>query len=592
MPIRVLSDSLVNQIAAGEVVERPASVVKELVENALDAGARRIEVEVERGGLQLVRVRDDGGGIAAAEMPLALARHATSKIAAFDDLERIATLGFRGEALPSIGSVARLRIVSRVAGASGGAELVCVEGECGEVTPAAHPVGTTVEVRDLFFNVPARRKFVRSEATEFSQLARMLTRIALARADVAFSLMHNRREIFSVPAAATRAEAEARIARLLGEEFIAEALHVEHESAGFRLRGWLALPAYSRSQPDQQYLFVNGRAVRDRLLGSALRLGYQDVLYGGRHPAAVLSLELDPALVDVNAHPQKLELRFRDSRAVHDFVFRSVERALAAARPGERTGAMDTAAALPSAVDAWRPAPLPLGAPRIGGVLDWSALAATVPAGAAAVAEAPGDAMAAAGGEAPLGYALAQLHGLFILAQSAAGLVIVDMHAAHERVLYERLKATAAAGRPAVQQLLIPVSVELHAAEAAILETAAPELGAAGFEIEPLGPATFTIRAVPAALADHDAAAVLRDALGDLESHASSHRIESEQNELFAAIACRAAIKAHRALTLPEMNALLRDMERTERAGQCNHGRPTWARLTLGELDRLFLRGR
>jgi DNA mismatch repair protein MutL len=583
MPIRVLSDSLVNQIAAGEVVERPASVVKELVENALDAGARRIEVEVERGGLQLVRVRDDGGGIAPTELPLALARHATSKIVSFDDLERIATLGFRGEALPSIGSVARLRIVSRAASATAGAEVSCIEGECSPVAPAAHPPGTTVEVRDLFFNVPARRKFVRSEATEFSQLARMLMRIALARADVAFSLTHNRRGIFTVDAATSRAGAEARIARLLGEDFIAQALHVEHASAGLALRGWIGLPTYSRAQPDQQHLFVNGRAVRDRLLGSALKLGYQDVLYGGRHPACVLSLELDPAQVDVNAHPQKLELRFRDSRAVHDFVFRSVERALAATRPGgSRRDAPD------AAPTHWASAALPLGESRIGGALDWTLLAAVADAPRATVA-----ADAPAGNEdLPLGLAVAQLHGVFILAQNPGGLVIVDMHAGHERVLYERMKTAATGAQPAVQRLLVPVSVELRAEEFALLESAADGLAAAGFELEPLGPAAIAIRAVPAALAGQDAAGILRDALGDVATHGASHRIETGQNELLAAMACRAAIKAHRALTLPEMNALLRDMERTERAGQCNHGRPTWAQLSLAELDRLFLRGR
>ena len=590
MPIRVLSDSLVNQIAAGEVVERPASVVKELVENALDAGARRIEVDVERGGLQLVRVRDDGGGIAPAELALALARHATSKIAAFDDLERIATLGFRGEALPSIGSVARLRIVSRTASVADGAEVVCIEGESGTVVPAAHPVGTTVEVRDLFFNVPARRKFVRSEATEFSQLARMLTRLALARADAAFRLTHNRREIFSVPAAASRAEAEARIARLVGEPFIAQALYVEHESTGLILRGWLALPAYSRAQPDQQYLFVNGRAVRDRLLASALKLGYQDVLYGGRQPACVLSLELDPRLVDVNAHPQKLELRFRDSRAVHDFVFRSVERALAASRPGAvaRT-VQDTAGA---AFAGTLPGSLPLGAPRIGGALDWTTLAATTTSGVAEAAPAAVRAAAADGVGLPLGHAIAQLHGLFILAQNEAGLVIVDMHAGHERVLYERLKAAAAGVPPAVQRLLVPISIDLGAAELAVWEGAADDLAAAGFELERLGPATLAIRAVPAALTGPDPGAILQDALSDLAGHGASHRIETGQHELLAAMACRAAIKAHRLLTLPEMNALLRDMERTERASQCNHGRPTWAQLSLAELDRLFLRGR
>jgi DNA mismatch repair protein MutL len=600
MPIRVLPDTLVNQIAAGEVIERPASVLKELVENALDAGATRLDIDVERGGLQLIRVRDDGAGIAADELPLALSRHATSKIASFDDLERIASLGFRGEALPSIASVARFRLASRPRGVATGAAIVCEDAVPAAVAPAAHPTGTTVEVRDLFYNVPARRKFVRSESTEFAHLARMATRLALARPDVAFRLVHNRREVFAVEAASTREQAEARIATLVGAEFIRHAIHVEAESGGLRLAGWISLPTWSRGQPDQQYLFVNHRAVRDRLLGSALKLGYQDVLYGGRHPACVLSLELDPALVDVNAHPQKLELRFRDSRAVHDFVFRSIERALAATRPrdgagpaamaglsateSERTGAM-TARGLPFAAPP---------APRGG--FDWTALAAH-DRGAAAVpgvAEPAGAAPALpddGGGERPLGRALAQLGGAYILAESGDGLVVVDQHAAHERVLYERMKAERGAGA-ALQRLLMPMAVELDPSLRAVYDAADAELAALGFEIEPLGPRTVVVRAAPALLAGGDVARILLDALGDLAAQGAAHRIDAEQNELLAAMACRAAIKVNRRLSLAEMDALLRDMERTLRADQCNHGRPTWTRVSLAELDRLFLRGR
>ena len=582
MPIRHLPDNLVNQIAAGEVVERPASVVKELVENALDAGATRIAVDVERGGIALVRVRDDGAGIEPDELPLALARHATSKIASLEDLAGVTSLGFRGEALPSIASVSRLRLASSVPGGRG-VEVEAVDGVISAPRPAAHPAGTTVEVRDLFYNVPARRKFLRTESTEYQHVLRTLTRLAMSRFDAGFTLTHNRREVFSLPPAAEREAREARIARLVGDEFMANAVYIEHESAGLRLSGWLGLPTYARGQADQQYLFVNGRMVRDRLLGNAARLGYQDVMYGGRQAAYVLYVELDATQVDVNAHPQKLELRFRDGRHVHDFVFRSVERALAATRPDAgRSGSASTT----TLFDGTRTPGLPLAESRLPAAAgDWTALAREVPVDDGIPGS--GD-----GGTPTLGYALAQLHGIFILSQTADGIVLVDMHAAHERVIYEQLKTGLDSGRGERQALLVPAILPVNAEEAVLAEQHAAELAAAGLVVDRLGPERLAIREVPAALSGCDAAALLRDALADLAEHGATHRIAEKQNELLASIACRAAVRANRSMTLAEMNALLREMERTDRADQCNHGRPTWTRVSLEELDRLFLRGR
>jgi DNA mismatch repair protein MutL len=576
MPIRILEGTLVDQIAAGEVIERPASVVKELVENALDAGAGQVTVDVEHGGIRLIRVRDDGHGIVARELPLALARHATSKIASLEDLERVASLGFRGEALPSIASVSALRIASRTRNAEGGAAVEAVDGVAGPVAPAAHPPGTTVEVRDLFHRVPARRKFLRAESTEFQHVLKTMTRLALSRFDVAFTLTHNRREHFALPPAPGRAEREARIARVAGSDFVAASRHVAFAQAGFGLEGWIGLPSASRAQPDRQFLFVNGRMVRDRLLGSAVRLGYRDVSYGDRHPAWVLYLTIDPLQVDVNAHPQKLEVRFRDARAVHDFLFRTVERALAEAGAGAEGPAPVAAGAWPAALQPGTA--LPFGEPKNGADLE--------PRGDRVPWAAAPDQ-----GE-PLGEAIAQLHGIYIVAQSAEGLVLVDMHAAHERILYERLKSALSSGRGPRQPLLVPALLDTTEEEADLAEQYAPELGAAGFTVERIGLAKLAVREVPAALAGADVASVLADALTDLGAGSTAHRIESSQNELLANIACRSAVRAHRRLTIPEMNALLRDMERTERSGQCSHGRPTWTRLTMAELDRIFLRGR
>jgi DNA mismatch repair protein MutL len=584
MPIRVLPSELVDQIAAGEVIERPASVVKELVENSLDAGAQRIEVEVERGGVGLIRVRDDGAGIGAAEISVALARHATSKIASLADLEAVATLGFRGEALPSIGSVARLRITSRAADAAQGAQVSVDGGTVGAVRPAPHPFGTSVEVRELFFNVPARRKFVRSDATELTHIVRLMERLALSRFDVSFRLRHGARLALDAPAVTGPDGEGARLAAVLGEEFAPAAVAVHHAAGPVLLSGWVGLPTRARAQPDQQFWFVNGRSVRDRLLMNAVRLAYRDVLYHGRHAAYVLYLTLDPKLVDVNAHPAKLEVRFRDSRQIHDFVFRAVERTLAGTRPGSAVAPAAAGSATAPGMHSG-PAPRPLS---LYGAYEASRDPFAIAAG---VGESLADASPGAD-EQPLGVALAQLHGVYILAQNRDGLVLIDMHAAHERVLYERLKAERAAAAPATQLLLTPLTIELKEHELAALLERRDEFERAGFEIDALGPTRLAIRRVPALLDTADVQALVSSLVRDLLLEADTHHLEAAADRFLGTLACRSAIHAHRRLTLPEMNALLRQMEATERANQCNHGRPTWTRLSLEQLDQLFLRGR
>ena len=591
MPIRFLPANLIDQIAAGEVIERPASVIKELMENALDAGARRIDIEVERGGLGLMRVRDDGGGIEAAELPLAVQRHATSKIATLEDLESVASLGFRGEALPSIGSVARLRVCSRTAQADAASELLVDGGALTGPRPAAHPPGTTVEVRDLFYNVPARRKFVRTEPTEFGHIVRAVERLALAAPAVAIRLRHNARLVLDLPAAMDAPGRDARVARVLGEEFPVRSLRLAQDGA-VQLYGWLGLPTAARATTESQFWFVNGRPVRDRLLGNAARLGYRDVLYHGRHPAYVLDLRIDPRLVDVNAHPAKLELRFRDSRAVHDFVFRAIERALAT--PGVETQTASGALAMPASL--YAPAPAATGG--------FAAMAAPAPTqyelpaahhtqadtlSTFSVAE-PG--LAEPSADQPLGTPIAQLHGLYILAQNRRGLILVDMHAAHERVLYEALKVQHATQAPASQRLLEPLSVSAAEHELDTLLAANADFTRLGFELERLAPTQLAVRALPALLASTEVAPMLHAIIADLSAERGAHHLESSAQRVLAAIACRSAIHAHRRLSLAEMSALLRQMEHTERAGQCNHGRPTWTELSLAQLDRLFLRGR
>jgi len=580
--IRILPSELVDQIAAGEVIERPASVVKELIENSLDAGAHRVEVDIERGGVGLVRVRDDGCGIAADELPVAISRHATSKIASLEDLEGVSTLGFRGEALPSIGSVSRLRLASHPANAPHGAEITVDGGAVSAVRPAAQPPGTMIEVRDLFFNVPARRKFVRSDATELGHVARLVERLALSRFDVTFRLRNGERMVLDAAAAPGEGQEQQRLGRILGKDFLAQSVPVRHHAGPVELTGWLGLPTASRAQPDQQFWFINGRSVRDRLLMNAVRLAYRDVLYHGRHAAYVLYLRLDPKMVDVNAHPSKLEVRFRDSRQIHEFVFRAAERALAATKPD-----LAPAALLSEATRA----PLPRSLPFDGGSRWNAATLQDVPprspwAVAASISE-PGRER-----DSPLGSALAQLHGIYILAQNREGLVLVDMHAAHERVLYEQLKASHAASAPASQQLLEPLVVELkpHELEAILESRAAWEQ--AGFELDGLGATRLAVRRVPALLAGEPITEIVAAVVRDLELDAGGHHLDTAADRFLGTLACRTAIHAHRRLTLPEMNALLRQMESTDRANQCNHGRPTWTRLSLSDLDQLFLRGR
>ncbi|MGP8097922.1 MAG: DNA mismatch repair endonuclease MutL [Steroidobacteraceae bacterium] len=596
LSIQILADELVNQIAAGEVIERPASVVKELVENSLDAGALRIDVELERGGCGLIRVRDDGAGIPPREMALALARHATSKIASLEDLERVATLGFRGEALPSIASVSRLSLISRSRDVNHAWSVEARDGESGTPVPASHPAGTSVEVRDLFFNVPARRKFLRSEATEYQYILRMLERLALSRFEVGFSLVHNGKTVWMLPPA--QEQRLARVAKLCGEEFAAHVIELRHDAGNLRLSGWLALPTFSRSQSDLQFAFLNGRYVRDKLVAGAARHAYQDVLFNGRFGAYVLYLDLDPAAVDVNAHPQKLEVRFRDARGIHEFIFRTLERALAGTRPSaESSGSAPLDWLTGSARHPGIAGPaqarfvLPEGPPRRAADDVYRGLLGEQSHAFAGVADAAAADAGVADEHPPLGFAVAQLHGVYILAQTADGVVLVDMHAAHERVMYEGMKGLLA-GQTARQQLLVPQIVHVTQAQAEAAEAHAEEFQALGFDLARWAPDQLALRAIPILLANRDPAGVVRDVLSDLLETGHSRRVEESINHLLATMACHAAVRAQRNLSVPEMNALLREMERTERADQCNHGRPTWVRLSLADLDRLFMRGR
>lgn len=587
---------MINQIAAGEVVERPASVIKELVENSLDAGATRIDVDIEQGGGKLIRVRDNGGGIHPEDLRLALSRHATSKIASLEELERVSSMGFRGEALPSISSVSRLSIASRATGQEGGWSVSSDGGDqFVDPVPSAHPQGTTVEVRDLFYNTPARRKFMRTEKTEFGHIETQLKRLALSRFDVSFSLSHNRKEVFTLPLASQILEQERRLAGLLGASFLEQVIHLDRDQAGLALRGWVARPVFSRSQADMQYFYVNGRMVRDKLVTHAVRQAFQDVLFHGRHPAYVLFLDLDPLQVDVNVHPAKHEVRFRDGRMVHGFIYSTLHKLLAETRPGQEIdrstgeirqveveqGTVPLAAAPPAyqrplgfqvqerhasyqpSFDMQHPSPMPP-------VTEDEVAADEVP---------------------PLGFALAQLKGIYILAENASGLVLVDMHAAHERITYERFKWAVLEGGVSRQPLLVPVSVSVSSREADLAEAQQPLFSELGMEVDRLGAETLVVRAIPVLLQGADAEKLLRDILSDIVVHGSSERIQDEINQVLATMACHGSVRANRRLTIGEMNALLRDMERTERSDQCNHGRPTWVQLDLARLDKLFLRG-
>lgn len=622
--INLLSPRLANQIAAGEVVERPASVIKEVLENSLDAGATQLDVEIEGGGVKLMRVRDNGLGIDKEDLALALARHATSKIADLDDLEAVATLGFRGEALASISSVSRLELTSCHHQAEH-AWTVRAEGRDmqTQVAPAAHPQGTTVEVRDLFFNTPARRKFLRTDNTEYGRIEDVLKRLALSRFSVGFSLKNNGRVVHSWRPATTQPEQERRVAQICGPAFMSSTVHVDIERAGLRLWGWVALPTFSRSQADLQHFFVNGRSIKDKLVTHAIRQAYQDVLYHGRHPAYVLYLELDPATVDVNVHPTKHEVRFRDNRLVHDFLFRSLHKALADVRPEAATAPTAAAGDVLSApagqvtVEAApvqsalnlhsspapaqhmaaqgsmgsysehaRPSYPPADLNQAFGVSEQIAAykhltqTPTLAEVAEQSAEIP-----------PLGFAIAQLKGIYILAENANGLIVVDTHAAHERITYERMKQQCAASNIQSQPLLVPQSIAVSEKEANYAEENDNLFRKLGFELQRAGPESLLIKQVPVMLNRADVEVLVRDVLSDLIEFGMSERIAHKMNEILGTMACHGSVRANRKLTIAEMNALLRDMEATERSGQCNHGRPTWSQLSLKELDSLFMRG-
>lgn len=602
--IKPLPSDLINQIAAGEVIERPSSVVKELVENSLDAGATRVEVDIELGGARLIRVRDDGDGIAADDLPLAVASHATSKIGSFDDLEHVASMGFRGEALASMSSVARFAMTSRLRGEDNAFRIEVDSGRMQAARPAQHPQGTSVEVRDLFYNVPARRKFLRAERTEFAHIDDLLKSLALARSKVEFRLSHNGKSVRVWKAARDDQAMLMRVAEVLGEEFPQQSLRIDHATAGMRLSGWVGLPTASRPQADSQYFYVNGRLVRDRVVAHAVRQAYADVLFHGRYPVFVLYLDLDPVGVDVNVHPAKSEVRFREQRLVHDFLFRTLHEALAETRAGQAvsqpesatwsTPPMASTPTMPSySSNSWqsnhtqsrlqlgvRDEPL-AGYAALLGESEALQVSAVQPMPSANDDDVP-----------PLGYAIAQLKTIYILAENAHGLILVDMHAAHERITYEKLKSGRACSNLRSQMLLVPLSVAVSAKEAAAAEEHGEALADWGLELSRSGPSAVVVRRIPALLEGADVAELTRSVLGELAQHGSSRQLQEVENELLSTMACHGSVRAGRRLTVTEMNALLREMEATERSGQCNHGRPTWVQINMSELDKLFLRGR
>ena len=630
--IHALSPRLANQIAAGEVVERPASVVKELIENSLDAGADKIDIDIDAGGAKRIRIRDNGCGIGEDDLSLALARHATSKITTLDDLEGVETLGFRGEALASISSVSRLSLTSNTAGSGAG---WCAQSSgrdmAVDLTPAAHPQGTTIEVKDLFFNTPARRKFMRTEKTEFNHLEEVVKRQALARFDIGFQLTHNGRVIHSLRKAKSLQEQERRVASICSPGFMENALYIDNEAAGMRLHGWVALPTFSRAQADLQYFFVNGRVIKDRLVVHAIKQAYRDVLYSGRHSAFVLYLEVDPKVVDVNVHPTKHEVRFRDGRTVHNFLFSSLHRALADVGPQDHLQAAQQREARDTQPSPSQGRPNDASqhshdAPNKGIFAGQQVMALrdnkpqsplqvreqvrgyaqlhpatedaaqssvfVFPAASSVPKEQP-QALPDSDGELPpLGFALAQLKGVYILAEAANGLIVVDMHAAHERITYERMKISWSGDGIRSQPLLVPIAVSVSAKEAECSDEFQSVLYSLGLAVERVSDESLVIREVPIMLASGDVEQLLRGVLSDLSEYGSSDRIEANINQILSSMACHGSVRANRKLTIVEMNALLRDMERTERSAQCNHGRPTWSSVSMSELDKLFLRGR
>jgi DNA mismatch repair protein MutL len=590
--IHALSTQLINQIAAGEVVERPSSVVKELVENCFDAGASQVFIEIEQGGARLIKIRDNGCGIIKDDLPLALSRHATSKIASLKDLEQVVSMGFRGEALPSISSVSRLTLISRINEADCAWKVVADGSEQDfDLQPDPHPQGTTIDVRDLFYNTPARRKFLKTEKTEFSHIETLIKRMALSRFDIGFTLSHNQKEILTLKPAATDSQQQQRIAGICGPTFIENSVKIDFSASGLSVTGWVGLPTFSRSQQDMQFFYVNGRLVRDKLVSHAVKQAYQDVLFHGRHPVFVLYLTLEPTLVDVNAHPAKLEVRFREGRLVHDFLFSALHRSLAKVRPGDKVvEALPQMQPIPDGYASitepsisklsYNPRPpqqafLPLQVEETR-----HAYVALYPTRETISPDAK-----------PLGQAIAHLHNIYILAETPTGIILVDAHAAHERVTYERLKQQQQNGAIPRQPLLLPIKIKVSTAEAELAEQEQDFFNTLGFELNRAGPETIVLRSIPILLGHTDLEALIRDVLADLVEHGMSQRIQEKSNEILSKVACHAAIRARRRLTIDEMNALLRDMEKTERIGQCNHGRPTWIALSTQELDKFFLRG-
>ncbi|MGZ8097060.1 MAG: DNA mismatch repair endonuclease MutL [Methylosarcina sp.] len=597
MRIHLLPTQLINQIAAGEVVERPSSVVKELVENCFDADASHISIEIDQGGARLIRIRDDGCGILKEDLPLALSRHATSKIATLKDLEQVVSMGFRGEALPSISSVSRLTLISRTDEANCAWKVAADGSERhSDPEPDPHPRGTTVDVRDLFYNTPARRKFLKSEKTEFAHIETLIQRMALSRFDIGFKLFHNQKEILNLKPAAAEVEQEQRVAGICGAAFIENCVKIDFEASGLRLKGWVGLPTFSRSQQDMQFFYVNGRLIKDKLVSHAVKQAYQDVLYHGRHPVFVLYLTLDPVLVDVNAHPAKLEVRFREGRLVHDFLFTALHRSLAELRPGHKEGAAESIREFAVETQTARiedHKPAYASKPPRQEVLpvtvqeEIRAYARLYPEPAAqpSPAEKPRHEFP------PLGHAIAHLHNIYILSETQNGLILVDAHAAHERVGYERLKKQLQGGQVPSQPLLLPVKIKVSSAEADLAEQEQDYFYSLGLELNRTGPETLVARSVPALLSSADVETLLRDVLADILEHGMSQRIEEQTHRVLATMACHGAVRAHRRLSRDEMNALLRDMEQTERSGQCNHGRPTWIELSTQDLDKFFMRG-
>ncbi len=654
MSIKQLPLHLVNQIAAGEVVERPASVVKELLENAIDAGSTQIEIEIEQGGVKRIRIRDNGKGIPKDELALALSRHATSKIASLDDLEQVMSLGFRGEALPSIASVSRMTVSSKTEDSEQGWMLSQQHSDTGnrsqsseelfsEPEPVAHAKGTTIDVRDLFYNVPARRKFLKTENTEFKHLSEVVKKISLSNFQIGITLRHGSRSVLTLQPAKDKMGADRRVAEVCGPAFMQESLYLDYEAAGLKLWGWVGLPTFSRSQADLQYFYVNGRIIRDRIVTHAVRQAYKDVLYHGRHPAYVLFLEMAPEKVDVNAHPTKHEVRFREARLVHDFLYRTLHQALADVRPntdgsqaqipsqesstqsfqytptqqnlsipvsnslnkGQQAGQVAeqmavyqkmhepflAGAPLSSSASLTGATAPQLGQSKLPPLSEKFSEKLSVGVSASMPVTSDENTYQETGQVPPLGFAVAQLHGIYILAENSAGLIVVDMHAAHERITYEHLKKSMAEDNVRSQPLLVPSSLAVSQKEGDCAEEFSKTFEQLGFELNRLAPEKLAIRAVPSLLKDSNVEQLVRDVLSDLLEHGSSDRIQTEMNEILSTMACHGSVRANHRLTLPEMNALLRDMERTERSGQCNHGRPTWTQMSIDQLDKLFMRG-